>query len=752
MESSVSACNGVTVQHYENSEESENLDLQLLKDFDSCFEDIEDRLSVSRMVSDSVIRGMVCAVEQEAKEKIAQKDLELKNLKERLPLYHVGFDGNDSMGFSMTLFSKWQEEIEFQSEIERMVISNCIKGLQEEFEQRLRDHNSQSYSNESSKWIEITNQISSLRQELGAISKFFSVPDGQLLSHGSLEHRNGSGDHFSSVPIREENGNHDESIAISVPENFDHEQLQHLSKEQLVNYFKIEMGKMKRDYESQLIKVTEKYFSLKRDHLYLKEPGCSLSVRKELDSFRKMIPEAILRLDNIHVEIQSLDNLKDRLESLVVENRQLGDLVTDKKKEIQSLLSQASDASEQISKHTLAEEILSRRLKHIESTMEDAQIEASISQDVYKFLLRKVLGQMEGVNEELNMECDTMQAIYANMLKEASENAVTVNNVETGDSVIESIIMQGMCEIVLRESLKEAKEKVEIWNQKYIDETQVCISLEMKLLEKENSLEFNVAERVKLEEEKVSLRATVDEKAKLLQEAEEALVTEKEKFELTSQELNRLTVQSTYQVTLITEYKEELHVAKSDLAKALEKVEMDRRQISELAEQLEIVKQNLSEADEEKKMLHSILQKNQHDYEAREREHMKQLNSNAFLVQELSKAMAAFECRTTEDIKMNYLRLGNLRTQSRFLIQKANRLKKMGLQYKQQLDKKSCDLQKAEAEVDLLGDEVDALLSLLEKIYIALDHYSPILQHYPGVMEILKLVRRELSGESIKSV
>lgn len=36
-------------------------------------------------------------------------------------------------------------------------------------------------------------------------------------------------------------------------------------------------------------------------------------------------------------------------------------------------------------------------------------------------------------------------------------------------------------------------------------------------------------------------------------------------------------------------------------------------------------------------------------------------------------------------------------------------------------------------QVDLLGDEVDTLLSLLEKIYIALDHYSPVLQHYPGV-------------------
>lgn len=36
-------------------------------------------------------------------------------------------------------------------------------------------------------------------------------------------------------------------------------------------------------------------------------------------------------------------------------------------------------------------------------------------------------------------------------------------------------------------------------------------------------------------------------------------------------------------------------------------------------------------------------------------------------------------------------------------------------------------------QVDLLGDEVDTLLNLLEKIYIALNHYSPVLKHYPGV-------------------
>lgn len=36
-------------------------------------------------------------------------------------------------------------------------------------------------------------------------------------------------------------------------------------------------------------------------------------------------------------------------------------------------------------------------------------------------------------------------------------------------------------------------------------------------------------------------------------------------------------------------------------------------------------------------------------------------------------------------------------------------------------------------QVDLLGDEVDALTALLEKVYTVLEHYAPVLRHYPGV-------------------
>ncbi|KAF9588941.1 hypothetical protein IFM89_017620 [Coptis chinensis] len=82
-----------------------------------------------------------------------------------------------------------------------------------------------------------------------------------------------------------------------------------------------------------------------------------------------------------------------------------------------------------------------------------------------------------------------------------------------------------------------------------------------------------------------------------------------------------------------------------------------------------------------------------------------------------------------------FFRLKRIKFQCDVLVQNAALSRKTELVYKQRLERRYSDLQKAEAEVDLLGDKVNALLSLHEKIYIGLNHYSPILQHYPGVSE-----------------
>ncbi|KAF9588940.1 hypothetical protein IFM89_017619 [Coptis chinensis] len=73
-----SHCNGVKIED------------EIVANFDSYFEDVDDCLTISRMVNDSVIKGMVNAVTEEAAEKIALKEQEVASLKKRLEFYESG--------------------------------------------------------------------------------------------------------------------------------------------------------------------------------------------------------------------------------------------------------------------------------------------------------------------------------------------------------------------------------------------------------------------------------------------------------------------------------------------------------------------------------------------------------------------------------------------------------------------------------------------------------------------------------------
>ncbi|XP_078432717.1 myosin heavy chain-like protein [Wolffia australiana] len=63
----------------------------VLEDFDSYMEDINSRLTVSRMVSDSVVKGMINAIAEGSAETISSKDEEINELKRRLKLYESSF-------------------------------------------------------------------------------------------------------------------------------------------------------------------------------------------------------------------------------------------------------------------------------------------------------------------------------------------------------------------------------------------------------------------------------------------------------------------------------------------------------------------------------------------------------------------------------------------------------------------------------------------------------------------------------------
>jgi hypothetical protein len=426
------------------------------------------------------------------------------------------------------------------------------------------------------------------------------------------------------------------------------------------------MTKMKRHHESKVQEMTEEIFSLKRE--YLKERGSSLPVRKDkdLDILRKKIAEVILKLDDILVEnkkvpsasnnAESLDNMKDRLESLRLENHELRDLLAQKKREIKLLSSQVSDATEKMSQHSLTEVNLLRIITNLKSLIEDTHVETTISEDLHKILLKEFMGQIKCFTKESDLEYDFMEGIYEIIFREAAQNAKSASKLEIEDSDMESIITQGLLEVGLQEAFKEAEEKLGSLNQKYVDENKVRLTLEMEAMEKEKALRMSIAEKEKLDQDIHLLTATIQEKEKLVRESTDALEKEKENLELASRELGNLRAQTSQQRLLISQNSEESEIIKHDLLEALDKNKLCEEEISKLQEKVQLVTENLREATEEKSMLLAVSQEKQSLVEAREREHREQLDSIVVLVNGLSRAVTDFESRATKEIKRSSLR------------------------------------------------------------------------------------------------
>ncbi|CAI0545549.1 unnamed protein product [Linum tenue] len=857
MDVGVGRCNGGLLQHLSNKvEENDNLDVDILNDLDVYSEAIiNDRLTVSRVVNDSIIMGIVSAVQQEASDEIANRDLELARLKETFPPRRLRIDdsegsgdsamfeelkadlypstsdasaefdnsqecleklaldakeqfkklkieidkvkgscsmrrissASESLGLSGILSEKvpdkwdnvdkslhdlkiavnsickraidtadqsksvlfqWQQERDFQQEIEGMVMKNCVCGLQEEFELRLWNKSAESFSYNAANLPEgKIKEISTLRQELDAISRLLTVPEnGQLVSHGSLEHRKVSCNHISSTnSLWEANGKQAESI-IPTPENFDHSQLKHLSRDDLANYYKTEVIKMRRQHESKVQEMTEELFSLKREYLRERSSSSPLKKDKEFEELRRRISGVTSLLDGLIMENdklpphgdvgESLECLKHRLESLSLENRQLRGSLADKKKETKFLSSQVSAAAKRLSEASLMEANLRRFINNLRWAAEDARFEASLSDDLYKFLIKEMIGQNESSFEQLELEIDIRKGIYDMICNEAAENYHSISKCQAEDSDLEAIIVQGLSEIIYRGAFQEAEMELYELNHKYVNESEVRAALEMKALEIEERLRLNVAEKEILQKQIVALETSNEEKEKLLQEMVDALKTESQRYAVVLDEVEMLKAHASEQQLLLSQSRSEAEVIRGHLGEAFEKIKMYNKESCELRQSLELLG---------KEKQHALS-----EFEAKERELANQMGLAVVLIHGLSASVSAFQCRTEEIISKNRFRLENMSSQISALRRKAKRLEQMGFLYKEALKRKRSDLGKAEAEVDLLGDEVDTLLGLLEKIYIALDHYSPILKHYPGIIEILKLVRRELSGEHTK--
>ncbi|KAL1834961.1 hypothetical protein ACET3Z_004612 [Daucus carota] len=110
------------------------------------------------------------------------------------------------------------------------------------------------------------------------------------------------------------------------------------------------------------------------------------------------------------------------------------------------------------------------------------------------------------------------------------------------------------------------------------------------------------------------------------------------------------------------------------------------------------------------------------------------------------KLLMDFKTMAEQKLQINDIRLEKLKQKVDLIFQASTVVRKNNLLYRDAFARRCYNLQLAENEVDLLGDEVDALLGLLHKIYSLLDQYSPILSLCFDVSGILKQIDKKLNG------
>ncbi|KAF8732294.1 hypothetical protein HU200_016276 [Digitaria exilis] len=557
---------------------------------------------------------------------------------------------------------RWEHEL--QLEVTGIIIGDCIRGLQDELERKLHEQSS-IVDSQRKNWQETVAQCAAIREDLIAISDILLPSEEEveelhipLCRHESLGNwsdrwkfsffrKRRNQDH--SLPSSEGNQNSATQKSITpsevISEKSDFRHLKGMNRQDMINYFRSEISKLKRLHELDLQEKTEELFKFKREKWSL-----ALKYDVEFEPLRKKFPEVISRFDQIMSSgmpapticsdaLDEKSRLNSRIDSLCRENQHLRRLLAEKTKNVKELSCQISDASRKMSLQYSLEKQLLRQIHYTKEEYEDLYVESTIRDEIYQTVTRKLVDSHRNILEDTAQNFQARLSSLEAALSE-KEKALCLSNEEN----------------------QKLKEKLSI-------------------LEKERSIQYN-----------------------------------QQDLELINEESEEM---------ILRDIEMESHVAPQRPC-LISDNDMQYEELIKLNQSLEVASTTLKEVETKKLDYSDILGK---------REQEKQLDCILVSIMDLSKEFVEIEHKMSEDIKGNEKKAENLNDQCNHMVQQAIVLTKKGLWYKQMLDTRRSELRKAESEVDILGNKVNALLSLVQKIYVTLEHYSPVFQHHPVLLD-----------------
>ncbi|XP_022764305.1 uncharacterized protein LOC111309538 [Durio zibethinus] len=328
----------------------------------------------------------------------------------------------------------------------------------------------------------------------------------------------------------------------------------------------------------------------------------------------------------------------------------------------------------------------------------------------------------------MSIKDDVCNVFLAEMIKELEMKIYAFS--------IESLIREEVLQSVIVEAVKEADN----WNQDRSSNNLFSID-NLRTSLRENGKE--------------NLTLTLDRLVKFMEE-EEALIQgacseikqQKMRPDLVGSVFDELDEHEHFQ-RLFTNEQNSSNSAYSKLGKALQQLDYGKVLLSEFGFQLGVSVGNSEWHHKEMTPLiatRHCRKPSIHQTKDIEEAKMNIYESLLIPIQELSRTLKSFKYGSCTRLGRHILRLDEIKLQLDLLVELTASLSQKESLYRKAFIRRCENLQMAETEVDLLGDQVDQLQGVLKKIYMALHRHSPVLQQYFEVSEMLKLIEKEIGG------
>jgi hypothetical protein len=532
--------------------------------------------------------------------------------------------------------------------------------------------------------------------------------------------------------------------------------LKSMSKEQLISHYIRVVAALRRDKEILLSEKTEEIYRLKRQCLRERGNGREIAaLKRKLGDRTKKLEEVIKGNGQLVVsrrfsdeESEITSELEDELQD---EKRSMLELITGEERESKELFD--SIGLEQSSR----EGYLLVHIEELENEMEDIKAKNKNEIDVLRICLEETIK-----DRTMSLNLAIKESAELREQKRMLEDIIRDKDRTLSLALKENEDQKK--QIILREKLLEEKEN-EYKNQQYLLQQSLKECQELKkenslfeivTLQKERALNLVRKEQEELKKQVVLLEGAVQENkyctnatSRDLEEARKEKVMLEETIRDRERTLDRVMKEEEKRMELervIAEKDNALIFAQKEIGKQTKETILLKECLEQKEVSLEWALMRIKEEEKQKEFFEAKVQKLE---DCIKDLGMNQKQSKMQLTRYIRNAMDAslkFEETALKKLHHNFLRLKEVEQQLVMLSGQVNSFAVRESHYRKMYDRRYRNLQKAEEEVDLLGDEVDSVLSLLGKVYIVLNHYAPILQHYPGIPDVVNLIKKEIAG------